>query len=161
MGRLEETKGRKEKRRLLAAFNKKQSVRWGSGAAFGSMAIQQDQLAVLDQEFDPTLAWNKNVNAYVDRELYEKALKTQDPTDKNYKGVSPNFGGGLQDPEKGIGSTRKNMNKLTTVLSKNQKLNSFNVHGITKKFETKTNLQNELYRHGIRQAQAAKTEFIE
>ena len=101
------------------------------------------------------------MHAFVDRRLYEDAVNTKDPTSKGYKGVSPNFGGGLQDPEKGLGSTPKKMKKLTTVLSKNQKLNSFNVHEITKKFETRTNLQNELHRYQIREAQAAKIAFIE
>lgn len=51
----------------------------------------------------------------------------------------------------GIGTTTKKMKKLTTVLSKNQKLHSFNVPIVTKKFERKSNLQKELYRHEIRQ----------
>ena len=73
---------------------------------------------------DPNLVWNPAVHGYVDKELYEDALKTGDPTSPKYKGVSPNFGGGIVDVEdgKGIGSTKKAMKKLTTVLSKNQKL---------------------------------------
>lgn len=53
------------------------------------------------------------------------------------------------------------MKKLTTVLSKNQKLHSFNVPAITKKFERKSNLENELRRQEIRQYIAAKQEFVE
>ena len=56
----------------------------------------------------------------------------------------------------GIGTTAKKMKKLTTVLSKNQKLHSFNVPIVTKKFERKSNLQKELSRHEIRQQIAAK-----
>jgi len=53
-------------------------------------------------------------------------MKTQDPTSPGYRGVSPNFGGGNVEEGKGIGSTKKHMTKLTTVLSKNQKLFSMN-----------------------------------
>lgn len=75
--------------------------------------------------------------------------------------MSPNFGGGLTNEMEGLGSTPKKMKKLTTVLSKNQKLHSFNVPAITKKFERKTNLEGELRRHVIREQIAAKQEFIE
>jgi len=46
-------------------------------------------------------------------------MKTLDPTSSDYKGVSPNFGGGLVKSGEGIGSTTKHMKKLTTVFSKN------------------------------------------
>jgi hypothetical protein len=59
------------------------------------------------------------VHAYVDKVLYENAMKTGDPTSPEYKGVSPNYGGGNVVEGKGLGSTRKHMTKLTTVLSKN------------------------------------------
>ena len=58
--------------------------------------------------------------------------------------MSPNFGGGNVKEWETIGSTAKKMKKLTTVLSKNQKLHSFNVPAITKKFERKSNLDREL-----------------
>lgn len=54
---------------------------------------------------------------------------------KGYKGTSPNFGGGNVPEWLTIGKTPKKMKKLTTVLSKNQKLHSFNVPAVTKKFE--------------------------
>ena len=47
-----------------------------------------------------------------------KAIHTQETTDKGYKGVSPNFGGGLTKDGEGIGKTPKKMKKLTTVFSK-------------------------------------------
>ena len=54
------------------------------------------------------------------------------------------------------------MKKLTTVLSKNQKLNSFNLGSqITSKFEFKVNLDRELIRHERREQIAAKNAFIE
>lgn len=46
-------------------------------------------------------------------------METGDPTSPEYKGVSPNFGGGIVEQGSGIGSTSKHMKKLTTVLSKN------------------------------------------
>jgi hypothetical protein len=73
------------------------------------------------------LVWNPKVHAFVDRILFENAMATGDPTARGYKGVKPNFGGGRVEPGMGIGSTEKNMKKLTTVLSKNQKLYSMNV----------------------------------
>ena len=53
------------------------------------------------------------------------------------------------------------MKKLTTVLSKNQKLHSFNVPAVTKKFERKSNLEKELSRHQMRVHIAAKQAFVE
>lgn len=44
----------------------------------------------------------------------------------------------------------KKMKKLTTVLSKNQKLHSMNVPEVTAKFEHKINIQNELKREEVR-----------
>lgn len=44
---------------------------------------------------DSSLVWNPKVHAYVDRNLYENAMTTQDPHLKSYTGVKPNFGGGL------------------------------------------------------------------
>ncbi len=41
------------------------------------------------------MVWNPKIHAYVDKDLMEDALKTGDPHVKGYKGVSPNFGGGL------------------------------------------------------------------
>lgn len=46
-------------------------------------------------------------------------MATQDPTAPDYQGTSPNFGGGLVGEDEGIGTTKKAMKKLTTVLSKN------------------------------------------
>ena len=60
--------------------------------------------------------------------------------------MSPNFGGGNVPEWETIGSTKYKMKKLTTVLSKNQKLHSFNVPAITKKFERKSNLEKEVSR---------------
>jgi len=57
--------------------------------------------------------------------------------------VSPNFGGGLVQEGEGIGSTLKAMKKLTTVLSKNQKLHSMNQLP-PKEFIRRVNLQNEV-----------------
>ena len=70
-------------------------------------------------------------------------MRTQDPTGKDYKGVSPNFGGGLVKDGDGIGSTLKAMKKLTTVLSKNQKLFSMN-QPPPKEFIKRVNLQTEV-----------------
>ena len=105
---------------------------------------------------DSSLVWNPNVRGFVDKIDYNKALKTQDPTSKSYRGVKPNFGGGNQEDWERIGSTHKKMKKLTTVLSKNQKLNSFNVPLITKKFERKCNLDNEVRKQVIREQIAAR-----
>ena len=90
-----------------------------------------------------------------------KAIRTQETTDKGYRGVSPNFGGGLTQDGEGVGSTPKKMKKLTTVLSKNQKLHSFNVPALTKKFERKSNLDNEIRRQLMREHIAAKQKFVE
>lgn len=68
---------------------------------------------------DENQVWNPKIKSYVDKDLFEAAMKTQEPTSPNYKGVSPNFGGGIVEKGKGIGSTLKAMKKLTTVLSKN------------------------------------------
>ena len=73
---------------------------------------------------DSNLVWNPAISAYVDRSMYERALAVQDPSQKGYKGVKPNYGGGLtkldlNTGKGGIGSTDKHMKKLTTVLSKN------------------------------------------
>lgn len=52
------------------------------------------------------MIYNPRVGGYVDKIMYEKALKTQDPTEKGYKGVNPNFGGNKFDPlEESRGST--------------------------------------------------------
>mgnify|MGYP006907045050 CR=1 FL=1 len=61
----------------------------------------------------------------------------------------------------GIGSTPKAMKKLTTVLSKNQKLHSMNVPGATEKFLKKVNIHAELFKQKTREEQAAVTKFIE
>ena len=92
----------------------------------------------------------------MDKYQYLKALETADPTAKGYTGVSPNFGGGNVAEWETIGSTPKKMKKLTTVLSKNQKLHSFNVPAITKKFERKSNLEKELRRQELREYITAK-----
>lgn len=89
------------------------------------------------------------------------ALETADPTKQGYKGVKPNFGGGRIKEWESIGSTPQKMKKLTTVLSKNQKLHSFNVPLVTKKFERKSNLENELKRQEVREYIAAKQAFVE
>jgi len=107
------------------------------------------------------LIYNPAVRGYVDKVNYLKAINTQEATDKGYKGVSPNFGGGLVKDGDTIGKTPKRMKKLTTVLSKNQKLHSFNVPAITKKFERKSNLDNEVRRQVLREHIAAKQSFIE
>lgn len=120
------------------------------------MAIDQISQLELIQEQDAKLIWNPAVKSYVDKKLYMDALETKDPTAKGYKGVSPNFGGGNQPWGETIGKTPKKMKKLTTVLSKNQKLHSFNVPNITKKFERKSNLENELRRQETRELIAAK-----
>lgn len=73
-----------------------------------------------------TMVWNDKIKAFVDKQLFKQALSTGDPTQKDYKGISPNYGGGLVEADKGLGSTHKKMKKLTTVLSKNQKLHSMN-----------------------------------
>lgn len=52
--------------------------------------------------------WNPKIKAFVDQKLFDDAMRTKDPTAKDYKGVSPNYGGGLVDLEaEGIGSTAK------------------------------------------------------
>jgi len=83
--------------------------------------------------------------------MYEKALAVKDPAQPGYKGIKPNYGGGLTkiDPRgRGIGSTHKKMKKLTTVLSKNQMLHSMNAGtAITGKFIQKVNLERELAKH--------------
>ena len=48
--------------------------------------------------------------------FYEDAMKTGDPTSPGYKGISPNYGGGIVEEGKGNGTTRERMKKLTTVL---------------------------------------------
>lgn len=106
------------------------------------------------------MLWNPKIHAYVDKALMEDALKTGDPHVKGYKGVSPNFGGGLVQEGEGIGSTRKHMKKLTTVLSKNQKLHSMN-KPTPKEFNRKVNLENELRFQVRRELQATKVKFIE
>ena len=53
------------------------------------------------------------------------------------------------------------MRKLTTVLSKNQKLHSMNTPHKTKQFERKTNLSNEMRKQMIRQHLYARDTFIE
>ena len=65
------------------------------------------------------MMWNPKIRAYVDKELFEDAMKTGDPTSPGYKGISPNYGGGIVEEGKGIGTTRERMKNLTTVLSKN------------------------------------------
>ena len=69
-------------------------------------------------------------------------------------------GGNIEEGQT-IGKTPKRMKKLTTVLSKNQKLHSFNVPAVTKKFERKSNLEKELSRHQMRVHIAAKQAFVE
>lgn len=115
----------------------------------------------MQQEQNDKLVWNPAVRGFVDKKLYEAALETGDPTVKDYEGVSPNFGGGNITEGMKIGQTPKRMKKLTTVLSKNQKLHSFNVPAITKKFERKSNLQRELLRQQMREHVAAKQAQIE
>jgi len=105
--------------------------------------------------------WNPLVNGYVDKQTYEDALKTKDPTQEGYKGTKPNFGGGTTDPNDGPGSGPKKMRKLTTVLSKNQKLYSMNVPEITAKFEHKLNINNEFKREELRRTREAKNQFID
>lgn len=109
--RLKKAKNRVEKRRLLAQFNSKQAQIWGAQRQFTSV--------VPFNQGDNDLVWNQKVHAFVDRQLYEDALATQDPTRSNYRGVSPNFGGGTIEEGRGIGTSVKRMKKLTTVLSKN------------------------------------------
>ena len=53
------------------------------------------------------------------------------------------------------------MRKLTTVLSKNQKLHSMNIPHKTKQFERKTNLSNEMRKQMIRQHLYARDTFID
>ena len=60
----------------------------------------------------------------------------------------------------GLGSTTKNMKKLTTVFSKNQKLHSMNIPAPAG-FTTKVNLENEIARQEKRLAHAAREKFIE
>ena len=81
--------------------------------------MTSNETAIAVYENDNKLIWNPMLNGYVDKLLYEKALKTQDPTRPGYKGVSPNFGGGNLLEGEGLGATPKKMRKLTTVLSKN------------------------------------------
>ena len=135
---LKKTKNRREKRILLAKYNNKQAKIWGSFVPYKGYTTDNNQLAVYEN--DDKYIWNPLLHGYVDRVIYEKALKTDDPTRRGYRGVSPNFGGNNQEEGRGIGTTPKHMRKLTTVLSKNQKLNSMNVPHFTKKFENKANL---------------------
>ena len=103
MAKLKNVSSRTERRRLMAQFNRKQALQWGSKATFstnaysgGVVAYNSNCMSALEliQEQDEKLIWNPAVKGYVDKINYLKALKTQDPTGKNYKGVSPNFGGG-------------------------------------------------------------------
>ena len=99
MEKMKSVSSRSERRRLLAQYNRKQALQYGQKAAFGTtnaLVMYDDQVNMLEiaQEVDDSLTWNPKVGGYVDRELYEEALKTKDPTAKGYKGVSPNFGGG-------------------------------------------------------------------
>ena len=95
-----------------------QKASFGTQNALISYQDQAGQLEVL-QEQDESLIWNPAVHGFVNRNLYEKALETGDPTSKSYRGVSPNFGGGNIKEWETIGKTAKRMKKLTTVLSKN------------------------------------------
>ena len=79
--------------------------------------VNSSALAVYEN--DDKYIWNPVLHGYVDKIIYEKALKTGDPTRPGYKGVSPNYGGGNQEEGESIGKTRVKMKKLTTVLSKN------------------------------------------
>ena len=112
------------------------------------------------QSENTELIYNPRIKAYVDRRSYEDALATQDPTQKKYKGVSPNFGGGLTG-DAGIGSTLKGMKKLTTVLSKNQKIASMNPYVNTLKFEVKVNIERALARDVLRKQEALSEAEIE
>ena len=53
------------------------------------------------------------------------------------------------------------MRKLTTVLSKNQKLHSMNNPEITARFERKINVDNELKREELRRFKQEQQRFIE
>ena len=123
--------------------------------------MTSNETSLAAYEADDKLIWNPVLNGYVDKKLYFKALQTQDPTRAGYQGVSPNFGGGLLQDGEGLGSTKKKMKKLTTVLSKNQKLNSMNTPHKIKQFEHKSNLQNEMRRQRVRQHLFARDTFIE
>ena len=162
MDKLKKVSSRTERRRLLAKFNRKQAMQMGSKAPFGTqnyalmnLDTELNKLEVI-QEDDENLVWNPAVKGYVDKKLYLQAIETKDPTARGYRGVSPNFGGGKIEFDMSIGQTPQKMKKLTTVLSKNQKLNSFNVPLVTKKFERKSNLANEVHRQEMRELQTAK-----
>ena len=103
----------------------------------------------MPQPVSPGQAWNPKIRAYVDKHLLESALRTEDPTKPGYKGVSPNYGGGIIEEGRGIGTSEKHMKKLTTVLSKNQKLYSMN-QPTPSQFGRKVNLRNEVLRYEIR-----------
>ena len=66
-----------------------------------------DRLDVIhaNQAMDEKLIWNPMVRGFVDKARYLKALETQDPTQKDYKGTLPNFGGGKVPEWETIGST--------------------------------------------------------
>jgi hypothetical protein len=153
MEKIESSKNRKEKRRLMAIYNQRQAKIWGSQPRqeFGTATLakyERDELTLSRPMMDKV--WNPMVHGYVDRISFENAMKTEDPTQKGYAGVNPNFGGGTTDPDSGPGSGPKKMKKLTTVLSKNQKLHSMNVPELTTKFEHKLNVDNELRRADAR-----------
>ena len=109
---------REDRRRILNQHKKHSEVQvWGERLTLNRAKLPQP---------DANQAWNPKIRAYVDKSLLEGALQTRDPTQPGYKGVSPNYGGGLIEDGRGIGTSRKHMKKLTTVLSKNQKLYSMN-----------------------------------
>lgn len=87
-------------------------------------------------------------------------MRTQDPTGKDYKGLSPNFGGGLVKDGDGIGSTLKAMRKLTHVLSKNQKLYSMNQPS-PREFTKKVNLNQEVNKQKRNERLGQELKFVE
>lgn len=84
------------------------------------------------------MVFNPVTNSYVDRHLFERVMGTPD--------VDPN--------------RSKNNKKLTTVLSKNQKLSSFNDVEITAKFEKKVNFEKEMERLQRKFRSHQETSFI-
>ena len=59
MEKLKDVSNRKERRRLITAFTKKQAAKWGSGAAFGTMNDSENSLRLYeDLANNPNLAWN-------------------------------------------------------------------------------------------------------
>ena len=142
---------REDRRRILNQYKAQNEVKvWGEALTVGVKVLQPRA----DQ------AWNPKLRAYVDKQLIEDALQTKDPTQPDYKGVSPNYGGGKVEEGRGIGTTTKKMKKLTTVLSKNQKLYSMN-QPTPSLFNRKVNLENEKTKLTQQSLQALKQAFIE